>query len=273
MIDIQKYIESGILEDYVLNNLSEKDRQEVQCLSNIHPEIATEIKSIRESLSIFDEVNAEETPAEMKDKLWDAISDEKQEEETTQVHKLADASRNLNNRSRKYTYAAVAAFAAVSIVSIFWNLYLNSKLDDTQEKITLYENENNALRNSITQLNSDIEQMDQIYSIENSKVVRMKGLENKSPESLAFAIWDKSTKSVYLDIKKLPINPEGKQYQLWTITPEGNPVSVGVFDMLQRNLIFEVGNAETSQKFAVTLEKEGGAKTPTLSEMYIIGDV
>ena len=43
-VDVKAYIESGILESYVLGFASEQEVQEVRCLSHIYPEIAEELK-------------------------------------------------------------------------------------------------------------------------------------------------------------------------------------------------------------------------------------
>ena len=50
MIDIKKYIESGILEEYVAGTLTSQERAEVEELIEIHPELAQEIESISISL-------------------------------------------------------------------------------------------------------------------------------------------------------------------------------------------------------------------------------
>jgi len=53
MIDISTYIESGILELYVLGNLTEAEIVDVQRLAATHPAIAQEIFEIEESLEIY----------------------------------------------------------------------------------------------------------------------------------------------------------------------------------------------------------------------------
>ena len=60
------------------------------------------------------------------------------------------------------------------------------------------------------------------------------------------------------------------QYQLWGIV-EGQPVSVGVFDLDQN--LREMLNIANASAFAITLEPTGGSETPTLDKMYVIGNV
>ncbi|MER3328860.1 MAG: anti-sigma factor, partial [Candidatus Kapaibacterium sp.] len=112
-----------------------------------------------------------------------------------------------------------------------------------------------------------------IYELPNAQVIKLNGIADKSPKSMAFAVWDKETGDVYLDVKNLPKNPEGKQYQLWTISDKGLPVSVGVFDQAGQKEMLNLGKAETSIMFAVTLEDAGGVESPTMTEMYIAGKV
>jgi anti-sigma-K factor RskA len=107
-----------------------------------------------------------------------------------------------------------------------------------------------------------------------SKNVRMelKGVE-KSPESKVMAFWNKETEEMKLMVENLPATPKGKQYQVWGMV-DGKPVDMGMIDLNFENKILAMkvprGNIAA---FAITLEKQGGSPTPTLEEMYVIGNV
>lgn len=45
-MDIEDYIASGILENYVFGHVSAQEMQEVECMSHIYPEIKEELTSI-----------------------------------------------------------------------------------------------------------------------------------------------------------------------------------------------------------------------------------
>jgi len=92
-----------------------------------------------------------------------------------------------------------------------------------------------------------------------------------SPQSLALIYWNKKTQTVYLDIKKLPQTASDKQYQLWFIDPVKGPVSAGVFDV--NSGLMKMTNAPAAAAFAVTLEPKGGSVSPTLDQMYVVGNV
>ena len=52
-MDIKSYIESGILEQYVIGTLSPSEMAEVEKNINLYPEIANEIKAIEITLEAY----------------------------------------------------------------------------------------------------------------------------------------------------------------------------------------------------------------------------
>ena len=108
------------------------------------------------------------------------------------------------------------------------------------------------------------------YADRESKNVLLEGLPI-SPESKAAVVWNPKTTEVLLAAHDLPTPATGFQYQLWAIV-DGQPVSAGVFDHDIDNqfLLAVSGNAAA---FAITLEKEGGVESPTLEQMYVVGNV
>ncbi|NVJ87862.1 MAG: anti-sigma factor [Flavobacteriaceae bacterium] len=97
-----------------------------------------------------------------------------------------------------------------------------------------------------------------------------------SPEAYAKVYWDKKTNSIYLDAKGLPVPPKGKVYQVWSLTLDPlTPTSLGTIDnfTVDTNKIFTISNTNSSEAFGITLEPEGGSKTPTLEQLYTLGAI
>ncbi len=77
----------------------------------------------------------------------------------------------------------------------------------------------------------------------------------------------------FLKVFPCRIHPSGKQYQLWAIV-EDKPASMGVFDAVaDTSKLQEVSYVENAQAYAVTLEPRGGSETPTLEQMYVVGEL
>ncbi|HSH64562.1 MAG TPA: anti-sigma factor, partial [Bacteroidia bacterium] len=106
------------------------------------------------------------------------------------------------------------------------------------------------------------------------KTVILKGLD-KAPNAIASIYWNQSSKEVYLNISEIPTPPEDKQYQLWAIV-NGKPVDAGIFDLTPNTntaVLRKMKPINDAQAFAITLEKRGGTKVPTLNAMYLLGNV
>ena len=264
MIDIQQYIESGAIERYVLGEITEQERAEVECLAKTYPQIASEVESAAASLSIMAELGATPPDPKLKDQIWAEIADD--EGKIISIDEAKSGGFSLST-------LVAAVFVFVAAGAIFWAVDTNNQLSNAEQEIAELNSMNQNIVQDFTELKDILNQNNEIYSLPNSEVVKLSGLKDKSPESIAYAIWDKENDEVYLDVKALPKNPEGKQYQLWTISEKGQPISVGVFDADGRKEIRKIGSADTSVMFAVTLEKAGGVESPTMEEMYIAGKV
>ena len=97
-----------------------------------------------------------------------------------------------------------------------------------------------------------------------------------APEAYAAIHWDAETNQVYVDAKELPTPPEGKEYQVWSLTLEPlTPTSIGLLSNFNEddNKIFILENPNSSQAFGITLEPKGGSETPTMEQLYTLGVV
>ena len=84
---------------------------------------------------------------------------------------------------------------------------------------------------------------------------------------------NKKSKEVFIELHKLPKPETGKQYQLWAIV-DGKPVDAGMITMTEGDTsLHRMKDFESAQAFAITLEKEGGVPSPTLSELYVLGSI
>lgn len=276
MIDVKQYIESGIIEEYALGNLPKQEQAELECLSSTYPEIAAELNETMVSLTIFAEIGATTPDPKMREQIWDSLNFGNESANVIQFVKTDKTMTNNTNNTNKlsqWNYAVAAVLAVVAIVTTFLAINTNNELKQAETEIAQLNTTNQNIVSDFSELRDIVNKNNEIYALTNAQIVKLVGIPEKSPKSMAFAIWDKESGDVYLDVKNLPKNPEGMQYQLWTISEKGVPVSVGVFDQNKQKELMNLGKAETSIMFAVTLEKAGGVQSPTMSEMYIAGKV
>lgn len=84
--------------------------------------------------------------------------------------------------------------------------------------------------------------------------------------------WNPDQQKVYVDAGQLPAPPAGKQYQLWALAG-GQPVDAGMLQVNRQPGLQQMKPVGAAQAFAVTLEPEGGSASPTLEQLYVMGEV
>lgn len=72
-MNVQEYIDSGILHDYIMGSLTAAERAGVEQVCALYPEIQAELKNIRAAIDHFADDIAVTTPAEMQDNIWDKL--------------------------------------------------------------------------------------------------------------------------------------------------------------------------------------------------------
>lgn len=293
-MNIQAYIESGILEEYVLGTVSPQEKQEVECMSHIYPEIKEELLRTESALEEYALKHQTPPPPSLKEALFaqmnfEVIEDAQNTEsdnltinkpETILDKPVSAVSHTIEGDTKVVTnvfekevvreitplWARLAVAAAV-IFAIFggWSAVQMSGMKTGMKQM--------AIEMDGVKKNYDYAQsLASLYRNPEYKTVRLAGLK-KSPQSSVAAFWNQQTNEVLLDVQNLPAAPAGKQYQLWSIV-DGVPVDIGMLDHEFSGKVLKMKNTKAgSVAFAITLEKEGGNPTPTMEEMYVMGNV
>ncbi|WP_242158261.1 anti-sigma factor [Aestuariivivens sediminis] len=264
-MDIKAYIESGILELFVAGALSEKESKEVHTLVQQYPELEQEVLEIEQAIIALSEatsINKDETAfTTIKDRL--AFKNNQ-----TKVISVAKS---------KYNWVTYTGWAASIILALglFWTLNQNKQLESNIQNVTI---EKSYLELQIEAANSNLNDAKTLISVlrdDNITQVPLAGQGNFT-ETYAKVYWDKDQQRIFLDAAGLPEPPEGKVYQVWSLTLNPLiPVSLGTLDsfITDDNKIFEIQNQNQSEAFGITLEPEGGSATPTMEQLYTLGVV
>lgn len=263
-----EHISSGLLESYVLGLTSVEENLFVQNLMKHDPQIKEEIIAIEESLMEHAQRETKILPLRIKQSILNEI--ESSPSNKIIKHPAAIAS---NQTSDSVRWLAAASIALL-IFSTAVNFYLYNHWKNAEQKITALNNEKVQLANQLnvekTNYQSVVASLSMIQSPYN-KPVMMKGM-TAAPDGLAMVYWNMQTHEVFVNIHHLPAPPEGKQYQLWALA-DGKPIDAGVFVVTDSMHVQKMKVIESAQAFAVTLEKIGGSAVPTLSAMYLMGQI
>lgn len=274
-MDLEKYISSGILETYALDELSAKEREGVFAMIQEHPELQAELDLIEKSLEDLAMNSSVEMPAELKDSIFSKIDSslklEDKAEETPVIDLKPKANPQLSS-SIAWKYIAAASIAGTLFTSYMAYDY-QTKLNSVEKsKLELKASQvyiSNLYKDANARLNK-LESDAVILSSVNYKQVSMLAIDTSS--SIAAKVyWNNKTQETFLHAGSLKELPSEKQYQLWAIV-DGKPVDVGIFDSKVSTLI-PMKQIEGASMFAVTIEEKGGSTVPSLETMQVAGQV
>lgn len=273
----------------MLGSASPQERQEVECMGHIYPEIQLEVR--KQQLMIEEMANklAVAPPAELKAKVMDAITQVEQElPEATQAkteskaEKVIPIQRAEENAKPTFNWAAAASIILLLGLGAYWYASSNqitglkNQLAELTNKANQIETENEQLVAALSESDSayqNAEAVNQMLASHSTQTVEMPGTANQ-PDALVRVFWNTDSRKVLMKVESLADVPAGKQYQLWAIV-DGQPTDMGVFDLTAAaDSVLEIPHqVENAQAFAITLENEGGSPTPNLDALVVIGNV
>lgn len=279
MKDIKAYIESGILELYVIGDLDEEQIREVEDLAVRHPEIREELNAIQLSMEKYAAQHAITPTPNIKVKLLESLKlnpSAAAAGESSKVVPLYPA-RSSSSTIRNLQMA-LAACSALLILSVFALFSAYNQLDDAKNQISSLGLQNQKYTTAVKYMKQNNEEMQKIIEMGDSPdwaKVQLGGV-TKSPDARMTLYWNKRNQDVMLvnSQMNLPRHDADHQYQLWAIV-NGKPVDLGVFDVKadSTTLLRKMKAVPSAQAFAVTLEKRGGNPTPTMEQMIVMGGV
>ena len=252
-MDINNYISSGIIETYVMGLCTTEEKNEMELLRHLHPKLNAAVIQFEIELENNLLQNATEPGNTVDEEILQSLN-------SLQTPVVAINTAKTNPRKISWYKPVAAAAVLLLAASAFYNYTQYKKINEQQ--LALQEKEKysplpisdyNILKQpSITPV--------AMYGVALHSICR------------CTIFWDKKTGKAYIMIHHLP--PSSKNnYQLWAMV-DGKQINVGLINDKIRDRFIEMQNVPAGAiSFIVTLEKEGGNTTPTISETYLSGKI
>jgi anti-sigma-K factor RskA len=272
-VDIKSYIQSGVIESYVLGLADQDEILELERLRAQYPEINQAITEFEELLEQTAAEQAVHVPAGVKEQLFERLKEEgmRSEPVTTTVTNTPPVTAAPVRRMRWAPMLAAASLILL-VVSGALNIHYYNRYHDVRaenadliaQRTTLFA-DNKTYQTRMIEMQEDMDMMADSAMLK----VSLAGVKGKE-KNAATVFWDTRTRDVYVLSSRLAPAPTGKQYQLWALV-DGVPVDAGMIG--DCSSICKLKNIPGAQAFAITLENAGGSPTPTLDQMYVFGKV
>ena len=311
MATIQEYIESGILEQYALGELSAAEQAAVEAQVASSPEIGEELRQIQAALGFYAEAHAIVPPAGLRERvLGNVLAQIAAPTPNSGLRDVVDAMAQATTPAATITAAsaaprtgpdvaetvvrpmssapapvATAAPAARSgwamaasvalLLSLGGNALLYSNWKNASSELVAMQNEKARFATTtqvVEKERNELRQENQVLRDEFLDVA-LAGTKT-APTARARVLFNAATHKVYVDVRSLPALPAGKQYQLWALD-KGKPVDAGVLTLATATGqgLQHMKDIASAQTFAMTVEPTGGSTNPTLSTMTVVGNI
>jgi len=287
--EVKTYIESGILELYVLGQLNDQEQREVEVMAAKYPEVKQEMEAIEIAMEQYAIANSVAPSKDLSNDIMQQISGSGtfqsvevvlnlppplEADNTAKVLQL-NADSGTKIRNLRIALVACAALLVISVVALF---SARTELGDARNQIASLSADKEKFTSTVNfmkQNNEDLQKIVNMNSDPNWKTVNLAGTP-MDPKAKMVVYWHVSANHVMMDNSRmaLPVNDKDHQYQLWALV-NGKPVDLGVFDVNPdtATILVNMKDIASAQTFAVTLEKRGGSPAPTMDQMIVAGNV
>tara|TARA_R110001592_G_scaffold28009_13_gene103517 strand:- start:89 stop:877 length:789 start_codon:yes stop_codon:yes gene_type:complete len=239
------FLNSGLLEKYLLGEISSEETEHVESYIARHPEVENAYNTLQFNLELVAKSNAAEAPKSILNNILEVL-DEKPVVEL-----------NATKKYKKWHKIGIAASIAASIFA-GQSYYLHSK----NEKLS---DENQVVVDEIFDLRSDIEmnnkrlddimhQFKQLNDPETYKYIMQGNSRAKNLKTIAYI--NAKEKTSMIDVVSLPQLPKEQCYQIWAEL-QGEMVSLGILSETDRQLR-ALPYTEDALGLNITIEPKGG---------------
>lgn len=272
-MNVKEIIESGILEEYVLGTLSDREAEEITRLCAENPVLASEVEAIEATL-----LQAFSAPvdAKWKQEILGTISREPELKVHTEIPapdpKIIPIAgpEKAGSIPQKWFWAA-ASFAGLFILSAAGNFYLLTQNQSLHDELTEVRVKLGGEMEEKTVFAASLKKTQEEYNLlfnPDFSRIKMDGTPAFAANH-SVLYWNPKSGEVIWDGSSLPALSAGEQYQLWAIV-DGKPQNGGVLTARTPAKMLETFSA---QAFAVTIEPKGGSESPTLDKMVVFAPV
>ncbi|NQZ44050.1 MAG: anti-sigma factor [Flavobacteriaceae bacterium] len=242
---IKMFLESDLLEKYLLGSTSTEESLQVERYIAMYPEVRKTYNELQENLEAFAKLHALKAPEGLKERILASIRQERK------------------SRFKFYRYAIAASIVACVFAGSSYFFYNQNKTLQQENTIV-----NNKIKNLEMDMKVQLEDLRNQYIVLNNPNTRRFSVmgNQKAKELKAVAYINPVKKLSYINVSHLPQLPEDQCFQMWAEV-NGEMVNLGIikqFDDKEKLLALPYADDAISY---ITIEPEGGNEAPTVQNI------
>ena len=249
--EIITFLNSNLLEKYVLGETSFAETKKVEYYLAEFPEVKKAYFTLQDNLEIVARSNAVEPPKNLLESILGELDD-------------APVIHLTQKKDKALWYRYTVAASVVALLFAGSSIFFYSKSKNLQFQIASQKNENQVIVDEIFDLRGDIDeirnQLNQLNNPETQKYLLTGNNRAKNLKTVAYI--NSKDKTSLIDVVSLPPLPEDQCYQIWAKVQD-KMVNLGVLDKNDRRLK-PIPYTEDALGLEITIEPKGGNHDATV---------
>ncbi|UKM64783.1 anti-sigma factor [Flavobacteriaceae bacterium GSB9] len=242
---ITTFLNSGLLEKYLLGETSSAETEQVESYISKYPEVQHAYNTLQYNLEVVAKANAVEAPKDILNNILDELDDQP-------VVKL-ETKRKYKKWYKLSIAASIAALVFAGTSYMFFNQTQKLKRENQVVVDEIFDLRGDIAKNN-EMLDNVMRQLLKLNNPETEKYI-IKGNERaKDLQTVAYI--NAKEKTSMIDVVSLPELPEEQCYQIWAEL-QGKMVSLGILNKADRKLR-NIPYMEDALGLNITIEPKGG---------------
>lgn len=250
MEDKYSFLESGLLEKYVVGDTTFSESEKVESYISKYPEVRSKYDLLQDNLEIISQLNAVDAPKDTLFNILDAIEDKP-------VIHLYSKERRV---SIWYSIAASVAAVLFAISATFFYVKNQQLMNENQVVVDEIFDLRSDIEDTNSKLESVMKQFMRLNNPETEKYIIRGNRRAKDLKTVAYI--NPKEKTSMIEVVSLPQLPEEQCYQMWA-QMQDRMVSLGILSEADRDLK-SIPYTENALSFNITIEPKGGNETATI---------
>lgn len=265
----EEFLQSGLLEQYVLGLTSPEENEEVERYAEAFPEIRKEIEGMRRAMEEYASQYAVPPPAHLKEKIIREI-----EEEGGDVGKSRTDREAVPGAGARRSGSWAVMFSLLALALLGWLAFNNyQRAERMEDRYVSLSARFDQFRTECEEQKEDLKDAARLFAFLRhgaTRQVRLRGTD-LAPGAETLVYLNDQESLAYLNVVNLPEPPDGHTYQLWADV-EGEMINMGVINAHSSNLQ-AVTFIDRAESLNLTIEPAGGSEHPTVERLVVNGKV
>lgn len=195
----------------MLGLVTEQERQEVECMAHIYPEVKSELEELQQTMERMAMSLSKDPPKDLKAKVLSAIDGVEQiqpDEKTAEPVKGTPVDRPDTKSSSwwKIGLALLTLLSAILLMLLLNSSNKQTEILDESSKLKIQNTELKTLNDSLIKTIQEKEFVNTIIAQTDTRMIEMPGTKN-NPDAAAQVYWNPKQGDVLLKVDNLPVPP------------------------------------------------------------------